>query len=76
MASEAIKAMREVRTSRDKNPDPHGRIDSHEEVCAFRWGFTLDRLDRIEKILIGAAGSIIAGMAGLLVLMLVKGGVH
>ena len=49
------------------------RIDTHEKVCSERWGTILKRMDRIETIVIGAAGLLITGMGGLLVAILTKG---
>lgn len=49
------------------------RIDTHERVCAERWQQILARMDRMEKIMIGAAGTLIVGMGGLVVTLLMKG---
>lgn len=73
MPTEFASALRDARTHREKTPDPHGRLDSHEEVCALRWGMVLARMDRLERILLGAAGALIMGMAGLLVTLLLRG---
>lgn len=73
MATELAAALRDTRTSREKTPDAHGRIDSHEEVCALRWGMVLSRMDRLERIMVTAAGTLIVGMAGLIVTLLLRG---
>jgi hypothetical protein len=38
------------------------RLNSHEAVCAFRYESINARLKRLEKILIGSAGFIIASL--------------
>jgi len=35
------------------------QIDTHEAVCAERWTETINRIKRIETIMIGTAGTII-----------------
>ena len=42
------------------------RIDTHEAVCAERWKETIERIKRLEMILIGACGAALILMAGLL----------
>lgn len=49
------------------------RIDSHEKVCLVRWEQILKRMDRIEHIVVGTAGTLILGMAGLLATLLMRG---
>jgi hypothetical protein len=39
------------------------RLTAHEAVCAERYGNIVARLGRVEKILIGVAGSLIGGMS-------------
>jgi hypothetical protein len=43
------------------------QIDTHEAVCAERWKETILRIKRIEHVMIGAAGTIIILLIGLLV---------
>ena len=43
------------------------QIDTHEAVCAERWKETILRIKRIEAIMIGAAGTIIVLLIGLLI---------
>jgi hypothetical protein len=38
------------------------RLNSHEAVCAFRYETINARLKRLEKILVGSAGFIIASL--------------
>jgi hypothetical protein len=38
------------------------RLTTHEAVCAERYASIVSRLGRVEKILIGVAGSLIGGM--------------
>jgi hypothetical protein len=42
------------------------RLTTHEAVCAERYGNLVARLGRVEKILLGVAGSVIVGMAAAL----------
>tara|TARA_B100001013_G_C24620817_1_gene447152 strand:- start:1385 stop:1576 length:192 start_codon:yes stop_codon:yes gene_type:complete len=43
-----------------------GRLATHEAVCAERWKETIERIKRLEKILIVCAGGVIAMMAAML----------
>ena len=50
-------------------PDPielDKRLTTHEAVCAERYGQLVLRLGRVEKILLGVAGSVIIGMVAAL----------
>lgn len=42
------------------------RLSTHEAVCAERYASLVARLGRVEKILLGMAGSLIIGMAAAL----------
>ena len=42
------------------------RVNTHEAVCAERWKETIERIKRLEMIMIGSAGAVIALMAGML----------
>ena len=42
------------------------RLEAHEAVCGERWKETILRIKRIETVLIGAAGSIIAMLVAIL----------
>jgi len=42
------------------------RLDTHEEVCAFRYEQINARLKRLEGILIKASGVMLVGMAGVI----------
>ena len=42
------------------------RLTTHEAVCAERYAHLVVRLGRVEKILIGVAGSVIIGLAAAL----------
>ena len=39
--------------------DVKSQIDTHEAVCAERWKETIERIKRVEMIMIGTAGAII-----------------
>jgi hypothetical protein len=49
------------------------QITSHEAVCAERYQTFIQRVDRLESLMIRTAGALIVGMAGILVTILFKG---
>ena len=46
--------------------DIEARVNTHEAVCAERWKETIERIKRLEMIMIGSAGALIVLMAGML----------
>mgnify|MGYP003110797584 CR=1 FL=1 len=42
------------------------KLQTHEAVCAERWKETIERIKRLELILITSAGAVIMLMAGML----------
>ena len=42
------------------------KLNTHEAVCAERWKETIERIKRLEMIMIGSAGAVIILMAGML----------
>jgi len=46
--------------------DVNARVDKHEAVCSERWKETIERIKRLEMILIGSAGAGLLLMAGML----------
>ena len=42
------------------------KLNTHEAVCSERWKETIERIKRLEVILIGSAGALIVLMAGML----------
>jgi hypothetical protein len=46
--------------------DVEAKLNTHEAVCAERWKETVERIKRLEIILIGSAGAVILLMAGML----------
>jgi hypothetical protein len=42
------------------------QIDTHEAVCAQRWGEAISRIKRLEHIMLGTAGFIIVLLISLL----------
>ena len=46
--------------------DVAAHLDKHEAVCSERWKETIERIKRLELILIGACGAALLLMAGLL----------
>ncbi len=49
------------------------KLITHEVISAERYGTLVKRLDRMEMILIGSAGTLIVGMAGIIVTIVLKG---
>jgi phosphatidylserine decarboxylase len=43
------------------------QIDTHEAVCAERWKETIERIRRIEMIIVGTAGSTIILLISIIV---------
>lgn len=54
--------------------DLENKLVTHEAICAERYVTFIARVDRLEKLLIKAAGALITGMAGVIIAILVKGG--
>jgi hypothetical protein len=42
------------------------RLSVHEAVCAERYAVFISRVDRLEKVMLICAGSLVVGMAGLI----------
>tara|TARA_R110002020_G_scaffold424824_2_gene634130 strand:- start:16405 stop:16569 length:165 start_codon:yes stop_codon:yes gene_type:complete len=42
------------------------KLNTHEAVCAERWKETIERIKRLEMIMVGSAGAVILLMAGML----------
>jgi hypothetical protein len=49
------------------------QLTSHEAVCAERYNTFIQRVDRLESLMIKTAGALIVGMAGVIVTILIKG---
>lgn len=49
------------------------KLITHEAICAERYNTFITRVDRLEKLLIKAAGVLIVGMAGVIMAILLKG---
>jgi hypothetical protein len=49
------------------------QLTSHEAVCAERYQTFIQRVDRLESLIIKTASALIVGMAGLLVAIILKG---
>jgi hypothetical protein len=49
------------------------QLNTHEQVCAFRYESICARMKRIESIGIGAAGTIIMLLVGILLSLLQRG---
>ena len=49
------------------------KLITHEAVCSERYNTFIMRVDRLEKLLIKAAGVMIMGMAGVIISILLKG---
>jgi len=48
-------------------------LTQHEAVCAERYEMIMFRIGRLEKIMIGAAGAMILGLASILTAILIGG---
>jgi hypothetical protein len=46
--------------------DVAAHLDKHEAICSERWKETIERIKRLEMILIGSAGAGLLLMAGML----------
>jgi hypothetical protein len=51
------------------------QLNTHEQVCAFRYESICARMKRLESVGIGACGTIIVLLVGILVSILQKGAV-
>jgi hypothetical protein len=49
------------------------KLITHEAICAERYATFINRVDRLERILIGAAGILIISMAGVIMSILLRG---
>lgn len=49
------------------------QLNTHEQVCSFRYESICARLKRLESVGMGAAGTIIVLLIGILVSILIKG---
>ena len=49
------------------------QLTSHEAVCAERYQTFIQRVDRLESLIIKTAGALIVAMAGLLAAILFRG---
>ena len=49
------------------------QLTSHEAVCAERYQTFIQRVDRLESLMIKTAAALIVGMAGILVTIIFKG---
>jgi hypothetical protein len=55
--------------------ETQAQLNTHEQVCAFRYESICARMKRLESIGIGACGTIIILLVGILVSLLQKGAV-
>jgi hypothetical protein len=49
------------------------KLVTHEAICAERYSTFITRVDRLEKLLIKAAGTLIVGMGGVIIAIVTKG---
>ena len=52
--------------------ETEARLNSHEEICAFRYEQINARLKRLEQVLIKASGALLVMMAGMVFTFLSK----
>jgi hypothetical protein len=55
--------------------ETQAQLNTHEQVCAFRYESICARMKRLESVGIGACGTIIVLLVGILVSLLQKGAV-
>jgi hypothetical protein len=53
--------------------DVENKLITHEAICAERYNTFITRVDRLEKLLIKAAGTLIVGMGGVIIAIVTKG---
>jgi len=53
--------------------ETQAQLNTHEQVCAFRYESICARMKRLESIGIGACGTIIMLLIGILLSLLLKG---
>ena len=46
--------------------DVRGKLETHEAVCAERWKETIERIKRLELVMISSAGAVILLMVGMI----------
>jgi len=46
--------------------DVSAKLNTHEAVCAERWKETIERIKRLEMVMIGSAGAVILLLVGML----------
>ena len=46
--------------------DVSATLNTHEAVCAERWKETIERIKRLEMVMVGSAGAVIILLAGML----------
>jgi hypothetical protein len=46
--------------------DVSAKLNTHEAVCAERWKETIERIKRMEMVMIGSAGAVILLLSGML----------
>ena len=56
-----------------KVKDIESKLKTHEAVCAERWKETIERIKRLELVMITGAGSLILLMAGYALEDIIKG---
>jgi len=52
--------------------DVAARLAVHEAVCAERYGFVIQRLGRLERIMFSTAGALIAGQVTIIGFLLTR----
>ena len=53
--------------------ETQAQLNTHEQVCAFRYESICARMKRLESVGIGACGTIIVLLVGILISLLQKG---
>jgi|GEM_PF-5392903 hypothetical protein len=50
---------------------PEARLTMHEAICAERYNTFIQRVSRIETILLVSVGTLVTGMAGIIMTMMI-----
>tara|TARA_X000001388_G_scaffold42463_1_gene29857 strand:- start:2159 stop:2341 length:183 start_codon:yes stop_codon:yes gene_type:complete len=56
-----------VRMSRPTVTEVKTQIDTHEAICAERWQETINRIKRLEMVILGSGGAIILLLVNIIV---------
>ena len=73
MAASGTMDRQRGRRHEDDGAEALSRIESHEDLCSYRYGAIIERLGKIEKVMYWAAAGLITGMGGIILALMTKG---